>query len=79
MKNLWSANFWNFLNSASVAICIVCKPVGNNQPLYSTCKAACNTSLGQDVNVLEYNTLVNAILLRMQYPSKCNALVHAML
>ena len=63
IKYFRSANVLNFLNKATVAICIVCKPVVNTQTLNSTGKAASNPNLGQDVNVLEYNTLVKVILL----------------
>ena len=67
-KKIFEAPFFlNFLNNAKVAMCIVCNPVGNTQTLNSTCKTASNSNLGQDVNVLDYNTqsksntLVNAI------------------
>ena len=53
--------FSNFLNNATVTICIVCKHVVYTQTLNSTCKAASYTNLGIDLNVLEYNTLVNEI------------------
>ena len=67
MKNLRSANFSNFLNNATIAICIKCKPVGNTATFNSKCKAASNSNLGYDVNALKYkyssksNTLVNPI------------------
>ena len=63
MKNLWSANFLNFCNKATAAIFIVCKPVGIGQTLNATCKAASNSNSGLDVDVFEYNTVVNPILL----------------
>ena len=61
IKNLWSANFLNFLNDATVAICIEFKPVGNTQTPNSTCEATSYTNSGQDLNVLEFNTLVNPL------------------
>ena len=54
MKNLRSAIFSNFRNTATVAICIKCKTVGNIQTVNSTFKTASNSNLGQDLNVLEY-------------------------
>ena len=36
--------------------CVACKPVGSTQTLNSTCKAASNSNLGLDLNVLEYNS-----------------------
>ena len=46
-----------------MATCIVCKLVENTQTINFTCKAASNTNLDQDVNVLEYKSY------------KCNILV----
>ena len=54
MKNLRSAIFSNFRTTATVAICIECKTVGNTQTLNSTSEAATSNNLGQDINVLEY-------------------------
>ena len=62
IKKLWSATVLNFRNNATVAICIVCKPVENAETVNSTCKAASNSYLGLNVNVLEYNTVVNALI-----------------
>ena len=45
MKNLWSAILKKILDNATVAMCIVCKPVGSTQTLNSTCKAASNSNL----------------------------------
>ena len=56
-------NFFKFSYDATVAIYIVCKPVWNTQIRIYTCKAASNSNLGHDVNVLKYNTVVNPILL----------------
>ena len=46
IKNLWSTIFFNFLNNATVAICIVCKHVASTQTLNCTCKVASNSNLG---------------------------------
>ena len=43
INNLRSANFSNFLDNATMAICILSKPVGSTQTLHSTWEAASNS------------------------------------
>ena len=49
IKNLRSAIFSNFRNTATVAICIECKTVGNSQTLNSRIEAATSTNLANCV------------------------------